>query len=96
MSYRISTEGYELRYAVISRYIDLAISYCFDTFNFSEGTPRIRDEQRVFFENLMCENVDNFLYRQGLDVALQRGYLIVWHGFIDELYFTDHLIMERE
>ncbi len=83
-------------YADTFKHMDLAISYCFDSYNYGEGTPTGRKDRQAFMENLMRDQVDDFLYRQGLDVALQRGYLLGRHGFIDGLYFTDRQIMEWE
>ena len=40
-------------------------------------------------------SVDDYLYRQALDVAIEKGFALARHGFIDGLLMYDRLIMER-
>lgn len=40
-------------------------------------------------------NVEDFYYRQALDVALGKGFALARHGFIDGLSLTDRQTMER-
>jgi hypothetical protein len=82
-------------YADTFQHLDLAISYCFDTFIFGPDGDRFRQWSR-FFEQIAHDDPADFLYRQGLDVALERGYLLGRHGFIDGLAYTDRVIMEAE
>jgi hypothetical protein len=83
-------------YADTFKHIDLAISYCFDTFNFADQAERNSRDKRSVFERRTWDDPRDFLYRQALDVALERGFLLARHGFIDGLLYTDHWIMERE
>jgi hypothetical protein len=82
-------------YADTFQHTDLAISCCFDTFIFGpEGEPFTR--WPTFFEQIAHDDAFDLLYRQGLDVALERGYLLGRHGFIDGMAYTDRVIMEAE
>jgi hypothetical protein len=82
-------------YADTFNHVDLAISCCFDTFLFGpEAEPFKR--WPTFFEQIAHDDPADLLYRQGLDVALERGYLLGRHGFIDGMAYTDRVIMEAE
>ncbi|RPJ49633.1 MAG: DUF4832 domain-containing protein, partial [Chloroflexi bacterium] len=83
-------------YAETFKHSDVAISYCFDSFNISDLSAELRSDWLTFFEKLNRDNADDFIYRQALDVALERGFLLGRHGFIDGLFYTDRVIMERE
>ncbi len=41
------------------------------------------------------KSLDDFLYRQALDVALSNGFALARHGFIDGLDTSDKMIMEK-
>ncbi|HLA40840.1 MAG TPA: DUF4832 domain-containing protein, partial [Candidatus Glassbacteria bacterium] len=47
-------------------------------------------------EMIARDDPEDFKYRQALDVALERGYHLARHGFIDGLGYTDKRIMEEE
>jgi hypothetical protein len=82
-------------YADTFKEVDLAISYCLDTFHFGESAADFKKDYRTFLELQDRDDVDDFLYRQALDVAIQHGFLLGRHGFIDGLWFNDRRIMER-
>jgi hypothetical protein len=84
-------------YANTFKHIDLAISYCFDTFNFTlEAQPSIRDDWGAFRDRLAHDDLEDFKYRQALDVALPYGFLLGRHGFIDGLEYLDRLMVDAE
>jgi hypothetical protein len=77
-------------------HVDWAISYCFDTFNIGTPQPPTRDDWRAFRRRIALDDPEDFKYRQALDVALGRGFLLGRHGFIDGLAYVDRVIMEQE
>jgi hypothetical protein len=83
-------------YADTFQNIDLAISYCLDTFNIGETAAPFLKDYMSFLERQGRDSLDDFLYRQALDVAMQRGFLLGRHGFIDGLWHNDRLIMQNE
>ena len=86
-------------YADTFKHIDLAVSYCIDTYNIGEGAPYLRllENSWSSFRDLIArDNVEDFKYRQAMDVALGRGYLLGRHGFIDGLEYVDKVIMQQE
>ena len=87
-------------YADTFKNTDLAISYCFDTFNFGAPEEKVAkkggDHVSARRYRLSKDDPEDFKYRQALDVALARGFLLERHGFIDGLYYTDRRIMEQE
>jgi hypothetical protein len=83
-------------YADTFKYIDLAISYCFDSFNIGSRQLSVRRRKMTFREMISNDDIEDFKYRQAVDVALQRGFLLTRHGFIDGLGYTDKRIMEEE
>ncbi|HUU27557.1 MAG TPA: DUF4832 domain-containing protein [archaeon] len=86
-------------YADTFRHTDMAISYCFDTFNFGALEGDIKTEAGSTIDRryrLAWDDPEDFKYRQALDVALARSFLLERHGFIDGLRYTDRRIMEEE
>jgi len=83
-------------YADTFQHTDLAISYCFDSFNIGDLSPAVRGNWLAFRDRIARDSVEDFLYRQALDVALERGFHLGRHGYIDGLEYTDRVIMERE
>ena len=83
-------------YADTFKNMDISISYCFDTFNFGQPLPPEQGRKISFRERVSRDDPRDFMYRQALDVALQRGFLLARHGFIDGLWYTDKKIMQRE
>jgi hypothetical protein len=77
------------------KHVDLAISYCFDTFNFDGHSPA-GEAWGSFHDRVAHDDPEDFKYRQALDVALECGFLLGRHGFIDGLWYTDRVIMEAE
>jgi hypothetical protein len=82
-------------YADTFHHVDLAISFCVDTFIFGPEAERYA-RWPTFHDKITHDDPADLLYRQGVDVALERGYLLGRHGFIDGLGYTDRAIMERE
>jgi hypothetical protein len=74
-------------YADTFRHVDLAVSYCVDTYNIGTPRPHTRERQE-FTKRLAQDNPDGFEWRQALDVALDRGFLLGRHGFIDGTFPT--------
>lgn len=83
-------------YAGSFEHIDLAISYCFDSFNIGQAAPPVRYEWDAFRDRLARDDPQDFKYRQALDVALEHGFLLGRHGFIDGLEYVDRQVMEAE
>jgi len=82
-------------YADTFKHTDLAISCCFDSFNYADG-PKDNQDHDTWRRLVAQDDPQDFLYRQGLDVALERGYILGRHGFIDGILHTDRVIMEAE
>ena len=83
-------------YADTFKQVDLAISYCVDSFNIGTPQPPIRENWSAFHRRIAEDDPADLKYRQALDVALARGFLLGRHGFIDGLGYTDRSIMEEE
>lgn len=83
-------------YAETFKHIDLAVSYCFDTFNIGDPVSPVRDDWVAFRDRLGRDDPEDFKYRQALDVAMAHGFLLGRHGFIDGLEYVDRRIMETE
>lgn len=86
-------------YADTFKHVDLAISYALDTFNIGTPVPptNYSTEKFVAFSELIGrDDAEDFKYRQALDVAIARGFLLGRHGFIDRLQYIDRQIMEAE
>ncbi len=80
-------------YADIFRHSQLSVSYGPDTFHFGS----LRYEKRSDGVMLMTmDDPEDFKHRQGLDVALAKGFALARHGFIDGLHYVDSVIMEQE
>jgi hypothetical protein len=62
------------------------VSFAFDTDQYDGPGPR---------QGADLLPVNEFLYRQGLDLAVTDGFALARHGFIDGLGAVDYLAMER-
>lgn len=71
----------------------LSISYGVDTFNFGEVRY---GRDREYLKALARDNLEDFKYRQALDVALANRFALARHGFIDGLIRTDKMLMEEQ